>query len=154
VGFSDLGTPIAIAAPAGNCVNTTAGSPCLYPILTTADAGTTTATASIYTDSFHPSLGTSFAAPLVSGTAALMLSVRPTLLPAEVRQIVQATARVFPTTGGDNGDGSVVPQCTVPQVDAAGKPVDQLQCYCTTNTCGAGMLDTRAAVLAASTGLP
>jgi len=153
VGFSDLGAPIAIAAPAGNCVNTTAGSPCLYPILTTADAGTTTATASTYTDSFHPSLGTSFAAPLVSGTAALMLSVRPTLLPAEVRQIVQATARVFPTTGGDNGDGSVVPQCTVPQFDAGGAAIDQLQCYCTTNTCGAGMLDARAAVLAASTGL-
>jgi serine protease len=33
VGFSDLGPEIAISAPGGNCVNITAGSPCLYPIL-------------------------------------------------------------------------------------------------------------------------
>src|SRR5204862_236734 len=60
----------------------------------------------------------------------------------------------FPTTGGDNGDGTVVPQCTAPQYDANGDPIDQLQCYCTTATCGAGMLDAGAAVLAAGTGLP
>ena len=153
VGFSDLGAEIAVAAPAGNCVNTTSGSPCLYPILTTSDSGTTTATGSTYTDSFNASLGTSFAAPLVAGTAALMLSVRPTLAPAQVRQIVQATARFFPTTGGDNGDGTIVPACKAPQHDASGDFIDQLQCYCTTNTCGTGMLDTYASVLAASTGL-
>ena len=34
VGFSDLGPAISIAAPAGNCVNTAAGLPCLYPMLT------------------------------------------------------------------------------------------------------------------------
>jgi hypothetical protein len=90
----------------------------------------------------------------VSGTAALMLSVRPALTPAQVRQIVQATARLFPVTGGDNGDGTVVPQCTAPRVDTAGNPIDQLQCYCTTSTCGAGMLDARASVLAANNALP
>ena len=41
VGFSDLGPEIAISAPAGNCVNMTAGSPCLYPILTTSNSGAT-----------------------------------------------------------------------------------------------------------------
>jgi serine protease len=148
VGFSDLGLDVAISAPGGNCVNITAGSPCLYPILTTSDAGTTTPVGPIYTDSFKRSLGTSFAAPLVSGTAALILSAQPALTPQQVRQVLQATARPFPTTGGDNGDGTPVPQCTVPQYDSFGNPVDQLQCYCTTYTCGAGMLDAGAALSA------
>lgn len=148
VGFSDLGLDVAIGAPGGNCVNVTAGSPCLYPILTTSNSGTTTPVGPIYTDSFNPSLGTSFSAPLVSGTAALMLSVQPALTPRQVRQVLQATTRPFPTTGGDNGDGTPVPLCNVPQYDALGAPIDQLQCYCTTFTCGAGMLDAGAALSA------
>jgi serine protease len=154
VGFSNLGLDVAISAPGGNCVNITAGSPCLYPILTTSDSGTTTPVGPIYTDSFKSSLGTSFAAPLVSGTAALMLSVQPTLAPQQVREVLQATSRSFPTTGGDNGDGTVVPQCTVPQHDALGTAVDQLQCYCTTFTCGAGILDAGAAVSAVVSNAP
>ena len=153
VGFSDLGPEIAISAPGGNCVTITSGSPCLYPILTTSNSGATTPIDSLYTDSFNASLGTSFSAPLVAGTVALMLSVQPALTPQQVKLVLQATARPFPTTGGDNGDGTIVPQCTAPQYDAAGNPVDQLQCYCTTNTCGAGMLDAGAAVLAAAAGL-
>jgi serine protease len=154
VGFSDLGPEIAVSAPAGNCVNTTVGTPCLYPILTTSNSGAMSpisdaAGGSIYTDAFNASLGTSFSAPLVAGTAALMLSVQPTLTPAQVRSILQATARPFPTTGGDNGDGTPVLQCTAPQYDMNGNPIDQLQCYCTTSTCGAGMLDAGQAVLAA-----
>ena len=154
VGFSDLGTDVAISAPGGNCVNTTAGSPCLYPILTTSDTGTTSPTAPTYTDSFKRSVGTSFSAPLVAGTAALLLSARSTLTPAQVMQIVQATSRPFPTTGGDNGDGSIVPPCNVPQYDATGNPIDQLQCYCTTYTCGAGMLDAGAALAALTRTMP
>jgi serine protease len=154
VGFSDLGPEIAISAPGGNCVNTAAGSPCLYPILTTSNAGTTTPASPIYTDSFNTSVGTSFSAPLVAGTAALMLSEQPALTPLQVRLLLQATARPFPTTGGDNGDGTALPQCTAPQSDRFGNPVNQLQCYCTFATCGAGMLDAGAAVLAAHTGVP
>ena len=139
VGFSDIGTGITLAAPAGNCINTTAGSPCLYPIMTTSNAGTTTPVAGgIYTDSFNASLGTSFSAPLVAGTVALMLSRQPLLTPAEVRSNLQATARPFPTTGGS----PAAPQCAAPT------GADQLECYCTTSTCGAGMLDAHAAVLA------
>jgi serine protease len=148
VGFSDLGPDVAISAPGGNCVNITIGSPCLYPILTTSDTGTTTPLAPTYTNSFTPSVGTSFAAPLVSGTAALILSVQPSLAPLQVRQTLQATAQPFPTTGGDNGDGAPVPQCTAPHYDRFGNPIDQLQCYCTTDTCGAGMLDAGAALSA------
>jgi serine protease len=153
VGFSDLGPDIAISAPAGNCINIGAGEPCLYPILTASNTGLTEPVAdalggSTYTDSFNASVGTSFAAPLVTGTAALMLSVQPSLTPARLRLLLQASARPFPTTGGDNGDGTVVPQCAPPQPVGFAQ-VDQLQCYCTTATCGAGMLDAGAAVLAA-----
>ena len=144
VGFSDIGPEITLSAPGGNCINTAAGSACLYPILTTSNSGATTPTAagaggSVYTDSFDSSLGTSFSAPLVSGTVALMLSANPALTPAEVKSKLQSTARAFPNSGGDNGEG--VPQCQPPNA-----AVNQDQCTCTTSTCGAGMLDAAAAV--------
>ena len=148
VGFSDLGPEVAISAPGGNCVNTAAGSPCLYPILTTKTAGTTAPGAPTWSDGLHPSLGTSFSAPLVSGTLALMRAIRPTLTGAQATQILKATSRPFPAAGSDPATA----QCKVPQYDASGAPVDQLECYCTTATCGAGMLDSASAVLAASSG--
>ena len=151
VGYSDLGPEITISAPAGNCVNTLSGQPCLYPILTTSNAGTTTpiAASAIYTNSYYTSLGTSFSAPMVSGTIGLMLSVDPALTPAAIRAILMGSARAFPTTGGDNGDGgsTTVPRCAAPST------TEQAQCYCTTATCGAGMLDTGAALAATSAGL-
>ena len=152
VGFADLGPAISISAPAGNCVNVTPGSPCLYPMLTTSNAGVTTplsnaAGGSIYTDSFNASLGTSFSAPMVAGTVALMLSADPTLTPAAVRSLLQASARPFPSSGLTNADGTPLAQCVAPQ--RIGDPqVDQLECYCTTTTCGAGMLDAGAAMAA------
>jgi len=153
VGFSDLGPEVALSAPAGNCVDIGFGDPCRYPILTTSNAGATTPLAdaaggSIYTDSFNASVGTSFAAPLVAGTAALMLSAQPMLTPSTLRTLLQGSARPFPTRGGESGDGTSVSQCTLPQFNGS-TPVDQLQCYCTTATCGAGMLDAGAAVSAA-----
>ncbi|CAG0972821.1 hypothetical protein GPROT1_01701, partial [Gammaproteobacteria bacterium] len=153
VGFSDLGPEVSISAPGGNCVNVGLTVACRFPILTTSNAGTTTPVlgSAIYSDSFNYSVGTSFSAPLVAGAAALVLSVAPTLAPTQVRDVLRNTARPFPTTGGDNGDGSVVPQCTAPQFDGNGNPIDQFQCYCTTTTCGAGMLDASAAVRAAAT---
>lgn len=151
VGFSSLGPEVAISAPGGNCVNTAAGAPCLYPILSTSNSGTTVPVSSIYTDSYNPTLGTSFSSPLVAATAALVLSVQPTFTPAQVRQVLQATASPFPASGSDSG---AVPQCTAPQYDAAGHPISQDECYCTSSTCGAGMLNAGAAVLAASAGLP
>ena len=145
VGFSNLGQNVAISAPAGNCVNTAAGTPCLYPILSTSNAGMTAPTDPIYTDSFNISVGTSFSAPQVSGVVALMLSVQPSLTPERVKEVLQATSRGFPTTGGSD---AAVPLCALPQFDASGNPVDQLECYCTAYTCGAGMLDAGAALTA------
>ena len=136
VGFSSLGPEVAISAPGGNCVNVARNEPCLYPIMTTSNAGATTPAANIYTDSLDYSVGTSFSAPQVSGTVGLMLSINPSLTPAAIRAALQATARVFPTTGAASG----VVQCHAPNAHA------QSECYCTTSTCGAGMLDSAAAV--------
>jgi serine protease len=141
VGFSDLGPQITIAAPGGNCV-TTGGGACLYPIMTTSNSGAIKpdpgVAGAIYTDSFNTTIGTSFSAPLVSGTVALMLSAQPSLTAAQVKSTLQATARPFPTTGGTAGTST----CSAPGTAA------QDECYCTTTTCGAGMLDAHAALLA------
>jgi serine protease len=143
VGFSDLGTQISIAAPAGNCINITAGTPCLFPILAATNTGTQGPVGSTWTDSYNITVGTSFASPLVAATAGLMFSERSTLTPATLLSTLRSTARPFPTTGGDNGDGTVVPQCSAPST-----AVEQLQCYCNTTFCGAGMLDAGRAVAA------
>lgn len=145
VGFSDLGPQITISAPGGNCVNTAPGTACLYPILAGSNNGTQGPGASIWTDSYNISVGTSFSSPIVAGTVALMLAGRPALTPDEVKTALQTSARAFPTTGADNGpdDPSPVPQCRAPG------GADQLQCYCTTGLCGAGMLDAAGAVAAA-----
>lgn len=140
VGFSSIGPEVAIAAPGGNCVNTTGA--CLYPILTATNSGTTTAlsTGYTYSNSSNYSVGTSFATPMVTGAAALMLSVNPALKPAQVKSLLQSTARSFPV----QPSGSSVPICTAPTALA------QDECYCTTSTCGAGLLDVGAAVAAAA----
>jgi serine protease len=142
VGYSSIGPQVAIAAPAGNCVNATGA--CLYPILTTTNKGTTTPSSNSYSDSSDISVGTSFAAPIVAGTVALMLAVDPTLTPATIAATIKLTARAFPTTGAGNDatTGLPVAACKAPST------TDQLECYCTKTTCGAGMLDAGAAVAA------
>lgn len=137
VGYSSLGPEVSIAAPAGNCVN--AGEPCLYPIVTTSNSGRFTPAASVYTSSFGKySVGTSFAAPQVAGVVGLMLSADPTLSPERIRRVLMATARPFPV--------SAASACRPP---GAG---EQAACYCTTGTCGAGLLDARQAVTAVAAG--
>lgn len=140
VGFSDVGPEMTIAAPGGNCVNLTGA--CLFPILTTGNSGTTTPGTALYTDSFNISVGTSFSAPLVSATVALMMTANRTLTPDQVKTALQSTARPFPTSGAPaDPDTGAIQQCQAPN-----SAVEQLQCYCTTATCGAGLLDARAAV--------
>ena len=137
VGYSNLGPQVAMAAPGGNCVNAT--GPCLYSLVTTLNAGATTPGASSYSSGSEPTLGTSFSAPIVAGTIGLMLAVDPSLTPANVKSVLQATARAFPTTGAQE-PGTLA--CRAPG------GTDQLECYCTTSTCGAGLLDAAAAVAA------
>ena len=144
VGFSDLGANVSIAAPGGNCVLEGNGDPCLYPILLASNDGATAPGGSAWSDSVSYTVGTSFSAPLVAGTAGLMMSLNPALTPDAVRTALRSSARPFPTSGADNGsDPTPVPVCRPPDGS------EQLQCYCTTTTCGAGMLDAGAAVAAA-----
>ena len=148
VGYSDLGNNVVISAPAGNCVNTS--GPCLFPLLTTSNSGTAGPVSPIYTDdTAHPSLGTSFSAPLVSGTVALMFSANPALTPTAVRNALMTSARAFPFSGAPpiqrttGGPFFPVSACTAPTNVSQG-----YECYCTTSTCGAGLLDAGAAVAA------
>ena len=128
-----------------------AATPCLYPILTTTNTGTTTPVVgppgAAYTDSFNASLGTSFSAPLVAGTVALMLSVQP-----------DADAGAGQGDAAGDARGRSRPPAAragIPvHVRRADRPsVDQLECYCTTSTCGAGMLDAHAARARRSSGV-
>ena len=142
VGYSDLGDTIAISAPAGNCINLS--GECLFPLLTTSNRGTTTPVAgeagAIYTGvGADASIGTSFSAPLVAGTVGLMFSANAGLTPAQVLAALKSTARPFPANGAAAG----VSACTTPTSVA-----QDSECYCTTATCGAGMLDAGAAVAA------
>lgn len=142
VGYSSLGPQVGISAPAGNCVNLANNQECIYRIDTTTNVGTTSPGADGYTSSTNPNgnVGTSFAAPQVSGVAALMLALNPNLQAAEVISRIKAGARGFPASDPQQPG---LPVC--PTVGATGSSTEG-QCLCTTSTCGAGLLDASAAV--------
>jgi serine protease len=148
VGFSNLGPEIALGAPAGNCVNTTAGSPCVYSLNTTYNLGTTTPTTSGYTDQTITNLGTSFSAPIVSGIAALMLAVNGNLKSTELIARLQEGAKPFPQTSL-GASGAQPPACHVPS--GPNDNTQDVECICTLDdmTCGAGMANASGAVAAA-----
>jgi serine protease len=104
--YSNYGAGVAISAPGGG---NDAG------ILSTINAGSTTPTS----DAYAYYMGTSMATPHVSGVVSLMLSLDPSLTPAQVLTKLKATARPFPSgTGAD----------------------------CNTSLCGAGIVDATAAL--------
>lgn len=138
VGFSSLGTEVAIAAPAGNCGSSSGA--CLYTLDTTYNTGTTTPGSSGYTDQSNYNLGTSFSAPLVAGVAALMYAVNPRLTPALLLSRMQSSATAFPTVD--------TVTCHVPT--SSSDTSQTSACNCTTSTCGAGMVNAYNAVLAAA----
>jgi serine protease len=135
VGYSSLGPEVGIGAPAGNCVNTGAGSPCLRSIDTTVNDGATTPGANTYTDQNNSNLGTSFSAPIVSGVAALMRAANANLTPPQLIARIRASATPYPQPAG-------LSQCQSGSTSS-------VECACTTTTCGAGMLNAFSAVKAA-----
>ncbi|WP_326540025.1 S8 family peptidase [Pseudorhodoferax sp.] len=88
-------------------------------------------------DTYGSKLGTSFSSPQAAGVAALMLAVNPSLTPAQLVERLQASARSHVAVAG-------APACSAQPAVA---------CNCDTATCGAGLLDAAAAVLAASPAL-
>lgn len=144
VGYSNLGPGADLAAPAGNCVNPgppfTSSAPCVFAMPVAIDSGTTLPLASTYSDPvIRPNFGTSFSAPLVAGAAALMHAVNPQLTPSQFTTLLQESASPFPTSSSTTNQ-----ICRVPTNFVQGE-----ECICTTVTCGAGMLNTFAAVTAA-----
>jgi serine protease len=140
VGFSSLGPEIALGAPGGNCVNVTPGSPCLFSIDTTSNAGSTTPSANIYTNQINSNVGTSFSSPIVAGIAGLMLSVNGQLKGPDLIRRMKRAAKPFPTTSE-----TTTRQCTLPsngflQIE---------ECICNTSVCGAGMANALGSVLEA-----
>jgi len=148
VGYSNLGPEIALGAPAGNCVTTGVGLPCLYTLNTTYNLGTTTPTTSGYTDQVITNLGTSFSAPIVSGVAALMLAVNGNLRTAELIARLKEGTKPFPQTSL-GVSGAQPPACRVPT--GPNDNSQAVECICTLDdlTCGAGMANASGAVTAA-----
>jgi serine protease len=139
VGFSSLGTQVAISAPGGNCVN--ASGTCLFSLDTTSNSGTQTPATSNFTDMTNTNLGTSFSAPIVSGIAGLMLSVNGNLKSSQLMARLKEGAVPFPVSSD-----ATVPTCQIPS-SATG--LQTSECNCTTSTCGAGMANAANSVNAA-----
>jgi serine protease len=144
VGYSSLGPEVAIAAPAGNCVDLT-GAACTFSIDTTTNSGTTTPSTNTYTDktNMNRNIGTSFSAPIVTGIAGLMLGVNSHLQATQLIARIKQSAIPFPTSSENAG----IPTCQTP----TGLPndPDKTECVCTTALCGAGMANALGAVNAA-----
>ncbi len=108
--YSNYGSTVEISAPGGDSIFDPG-------ILSTSNTGTTEPVS----DTYAYKVGTSMAAPHVSGVVSLMLSHNPSLSPNKVLQILQNTAQAFP-------QGGLFP--------------------CNTSICGAGIVDAGAAVAA------
>ncbi len=124
--YANIGPETLISAPGGGCgtlsllcyPGLTADGP---PVYSLGNSGLTVP----LTDSYAYKLGTSMAAPHVSGTIALMLSLNPALSKAEVLGMLRSASRPWP-------QGSA---CTLPA---------------NSGLCGAGLLDARLALSAAA----
>ena len=122
--YANIGRQIVISAPGGGCgtqsLNCIAGYTSDGPaVYSLGNSGTTTP----LTDSAALKYGTSMAAPHVVGTIALLLSMNPALTRSEIMALLRSSARPFP---------------------------DKSACKLSANLglCGAGLLDTRAALAA------
>ncbi len=128
--YSNYGSAVDVAAPGGDGCNPTGEAmptslaDCEGGVWSSANMIQSTYNAGTTTpgaDSIGALQGTSMATPHVAGLAALMYSVKPTATPAEIESTLKSTARAFPTVSSHQ---------------------------CTTTNCGAGIVDSNAAVLA------
>lgn len=111
--YSNFGSNVALAAPGGDYG---AG------MASTLNAGTTKPGA----DNYAGYMGTSMATPVVSGVAALMLSVNPSLTPDQISSMLKTSARAFPVACSGCGAGIVDANAAVTlALAAAGTPPAQ-----------------------------
>jgi serine protease len=96
--YSNFGSIVDVAAPGGDTRTSSANG-----VASTLNNGTTTPGS----DAYAYYQGTSMATPHVSGVAALMFAVKPTLTPAQVESILKSTTRAFPATCSQCGTGIV-----------------------------------------------
>ena len=108
--YSNYGSVVEITAPGGDTYPTTTDG-----VLSTLNSGATTPS----TESYDYYQGTSMAAPHVAGIASLMMSLDPSLTPAQVLSYMQSTVTAFP--GGSS---------------------------CNTSNCGSGIINVAAALAA------
>jgi subtilisin family serine protease len=106
--YSNYGATVEISAPGGDTSSANSNG-----VLSTLNTGTQGPVA----DTYVYYQGTSMATPHVSGVVSLMYSYRPSLTPAQIRQILQCSVTPFP------GGGT-----------------------CNTSICGKGILDARNAL--------
>lgn len=168
VGYSNVSTTaaaITIAAPAGNCVNLNTFHPwtlpCLYSIETTSNDGLTAPdidpTHAFYTYALmvpgytgnilnEGTVGTSFAAPIVSGVAAMMIEANPNLTAVQLIARLQASATPFPVPSPAPAGGVCHVAALTTDSTGAYTDIQTDECTCTTATCGAGMINAAAAL--------
>ncbi len=96
--YSNFGTLVSVAGPGGDTSSSASNG-----ILSTLNTGTTTPGADGY--AFYQ--GTSMATPHVSGVAALLYAVKPTITPDQVASTLKSTARAFPASCSGCGTGIV-----------------------------------------------
>jgi len=174
IGYSSLGPQLALSAPGGNCgdgFTGVLGSPCVYTMTTTTNLGYQQPDANDYTGEYYCdpttgsdppncvltnsnqyrtyNIGTSFAAPVVSGIAALMSAVNSKLSSCQLIDRLKEGATPFPQSSLDTPPGETQPpMCHVP---ASSADLQDSECICTRDgqTCGAGMANAPASLSAA-----
>jgi serine protease len=126
--YSNFGRSLGIMVPGG--AGAQDGGPALYSTLNSGQRGPETST-------YGAKQGTSFAAPLAAGVAALMLAANSALGPDEIISRIQSGARPFPHVPG--------------HVSCESAATINTPCNCTAASCGPGLLDAAGALqLAAS----
>jgi serine protease len=123
--YANVGPQTFISAPGGGCpaMNFVAATntcsifaPGVYSL---GNNSQTTPNAAPEGNAYMTTVGTSLATAHVSGVIALMLSVNPTLTPAQVRTYLQTAARPFPVGTYCTPGGGGNRQCGVGLLDAA-----------------------------------